>query len=163
MPGAISRPVLIAVSALVVVVVVVSAFVLFSMPSHQPTTVPSKPGSSGQASTATKLVYTDILSQGTFNESIAANVNEVFIVHLAANTGSTGYDWNVSTSGGIRYLNYTTTSVGTLPGAPSGRDYRFQALAPGTATITLVYGRFPPAFSVTQIVETVRVSVEITA
>ncbi len=151
----ISRPMFFAVLAVVVVVVIISAFVLFSKPSSPPTTT-------SQTSTSTKLVFTDILSPGSPNSSITARVNEEFIIHLTANTGSTGYDWNVSTSGGIRYLNYTTTSVGGAPGAQDGRDYLFQASAPGTATITLVYGRFPPAFSVPQIAVTLRVSVSIT-
>jgi predicted secreted protein len=151
------------VSTGIVVAIAIAALVLFSMPSPQTTTTSSTPSTSSQTSTTTKLVYTNIFSQGNLNVSIAAKAGEVFIVHLAANTGSTGYDWNVSTSAGVRYINYTTTSVGTLPGAPSERDYRFQALTPGEATITLVYGRFPPAFSVSQIAETISMSVEITA
>ena len=157
-----SKRVVIAVSAAVVLIIVTSAFVLFALPHHQSTTVPSNQGSSSQAPPSVKLIYTDIISEGTRNDSITARTNEVFIVHLDADTGSTGYDWNVTTSGSVRYLNYTTTNVGTLPGAPSGRDYFFQALTPGAATITLVYGRFPPAFSVTQIGETLQVSVAVT-
>jgi predicted secreted protein len=163
LPKGFSRWVAVVLSTVVVAVVIVSAFVLFSMPLPQTTTTSSTPSTSSQTSIATKFVFTDIQLQGNLSGSIAANVNEVFIIHLAANTGSTGYDWNVSTSGGVSYINYTTTSVGTLPGAPAERDYRFQALTPGEATITLVYGRFPPAFSVPQIAETIRLSVNITA
>lgn len=163
MPGGVSRPVVVATSAGIVIVVIVSAFVLFSMSPPSPQTTSSAPSTTGQASTATKFVYTDILSQGSLNESITASVNEVFVIHLAANTGSTGYDWNVSTSGGVHYIGYVTTSVGTLPGAPSERDYRFQALSQGEASITLVYGRFPPAFSVPEIAGTIRVSVNVTS
>jgi len=157
-----ARPRLVAISFVVVAAVVVSALVLTLRHAPQPATTSSKSSSYVQTSTATKYVYTDIPSQGNLNASIAARAEEIFIIHLAANTGSTGYDWNVSTSGGVRFINYTTTRAGTLPGAPSERDYRFQALAPGTATITLVYGRLPPAFSVLQIAETIRISVEIT-
>ncbi len=151
----VSRPLLLSALAIVLLVAIISAFVLSSMPSSSSTTT-------SQTSTSTKFVFTDIVTPGSPNASVAAKVNEKFIVHLSANTGSTGYDWNVSTSAGIRYLNYTTTSEGTMPGAPSERDYLFQATAPGTATITLVYGRFPPAFSVPQIAVTLRIDVSVT-
>jgi predicted secreted protein len=163
MQRGVANPRLVMALSIVVAVVVISAFTLTLRPSPQPTTVASTSSSYVQTSTTTKLVYTDILSQGNLNMSIAARVNEAFVVHLAANTGSTGYDWNVSTSGWVRFINYTTTKVGTLPGAPSERDYLFQAEAPGTATIILVYGRLPPAFSVPQIAKTIHISVEITA
>lgn len=150
-----------AASFIVIAAIVVSAFVLNSWFSPQSTPTPSS-SSYAQTSTATKFAYTDVLSQGNLSGSIVARENEVFIIHLAANTGSTGYDWNVTTSGGVRYLNYTTTQAGTLPGAPSQRDYFFKALTPGAATITLLYARLPPAFSIPQIAGTVHVSVEIT-
>jgi len=168
----VSRPVAVTISTVIVAAVIITAFVLFSMPPPGTTTTSSNsssssasstPSSSSQTTTTTKLVYTDITSGANLSVSISANVGEVFIVHLAANTASTGYDWNVSTSSGIHYIGYTTTSVGTLVGAPSERDYRFQALTPGEATITLTYGRFPPGFSVTQIAETIQMDVEITA
>ena len=172
----VSRPVAVTISTVIVAAVIITAFVLFSMPPPGTTTTSSSSSnnssssstsstssSSSQTTTTTKLVYTDITSGANLSVSISANEGEVFIVHLAANTASTGYDWNVSTSSGIHYIGYTTTSVGTLVGAPSERDYRFQAVTPGDATITLVYGRFPPAFSVTQIAETIQMDVEITA
>jgi predicted secreted protein len=162
MQRGITNPRLVIAFSVVVAVVVISAFVLTLRPSPQPTTVPLTSSSYVQSSTTTKLVYTDILSQGSLNASITAKVKEIFVIHLAANTGSTGYDWNVSTSGGVRFINYTTTRVGKLPGAPSERDYLFQAEAPGTAAIILVYGRLPPAFSVPQIAKMIHISVEIT-
>ena len=171
----VSRPVVVTVSTVIVAAVIITAFVLFSMPSpgtqttSSASTSPSTPTSSSaltsssQTSITTKLVYTDILSTGNLSVSVSAKEGEVFVVHLAANTGSTGYDWNVSASSGIHYLGYITTSVGTLPGAASERDYRFQAVTPGEATITLVYGRFPPAFSVAQVAGTIHMNVEVTA
>lgn len=148
-------------SFIVIAAIVASAFVLNSWFSPQPTPAPSS-SSYAQTYITTKFAYADILSQGNLSGSIVARENEVFVIHLAANTGSTGYDWNVTTSSGVHYLNYTTTQAGTLPGAPSQRDYFFKALTPGAATITLVYARLPPAFSVTQIAGTIHVSVEIT-
>lgn len=159
----VSRPVSVTISTVIVAAVIITAFVLFSMPPPGSTTTSSAPSNSSQTTTTTKLVYTDILSNANLSVSISANEGEVFIVHLAANTASTGYDWNVSVSSGIHYIGYTTTSAGTLPGALSERDYRFQALTPGEATITLAYGRFPPAFSVAQVAETIQMNVEITA
>lgn len=150
-----------AASFIVVAAIVVSAFVLSSWFSPQSAPAPSS-SSYAQTSATTKFAYADILSQGNLSGSIVTRENEVFIIHLAANTESTGYDWNVTASSGVRYLNYTTTQAGTLPGAPSQRDYFFKALTPGAATITLLYARLPPAFSVPQIAGTIHVSVEIT-
>lgn len=151
----VSGSLLLAALILVAVAAAISGLVLFTRPSGPSVT-------SSQTSTSTKLVFTDILTPGSPNASITVKANEVFVIHLTANTGSTGYDWNVSTSAGIRYLNYTTTSVGTVPGAPDGRDYVFQAVKPGPGTIDLVYGRFPPAFSEPVTAVTLRVSVAVT-
>jgi predicted secreted protein len=68
---------------------------------------------------------------------ISATVGETFIIQLNSNAGSTGYDWNVSTSTGIQYLNYTVVSTSMLIGGPQIRDYFFRAVQAGTQTITL--------------------------
>ncbi|MDG7006101.1 MAG: protease inhibitor I42 family protein [Nitrososphaerota archaeon] len=147
-------PRLLLLAMLAVAVVVVSGVLLLTAPAGSPPT-------SSRGSASTELVFTDITTPGSPNASISAKAGEVFIIHLAANSGSTGYDWNVSTVGGVSYLNYTTTSVGSMPGAPDGRDYLFQATTPGAATITLAYGRFQPTFSATEVAVTLRVSVSI--
>jgi predicted secreted protein len=156
-----SQSKLTAISVVIVVVVIATAAVLGLRPAAQPATNPSASRPFSQTSTTTEYVFTDILSKENLSEAITVRVNEVFVIHLAANTGSTGYDWNVSASSGVRFLSYTTTKAGTLPGAPSERDYLFQAAAPGEATITLVYGRLPPAFSVAQVAVTIRINVAV--
>ncbi len=70
--------------------------------------------------------------------SISAGVGETFIIQLSSNAGSTGYDWNVTTSSGIHFLNYATVSSATLPGGSDVRNYSFRADETGTQTITLV-------------------------
>ena len=71
------------------------------------------------------------------SSSIYATVGETFIVQLSSNAASTGYDWNVSTSQGIQYLNYTVVSTSTLIGGPQVRNYFFRAVQTGTQTIIL--------------------------
>jgi predicted secreted protein len=68
---------------------------------------------------------------------IYATVGETFIVQLGSNAASTGYDWNVSVSQGIQYLNYTVVSTSTLIGGSQVRNYFFRAVQKGTQTITL--------------------------
>jgi len=69
--------------------------------------------------------------------SVSARVGQTFIVQLASNAASTGYDWNVTTSPGIRYLNYTVVSTSPLIGGPQVRNYYFMAVQAGTQTLTL--------------------------
>ncbi len=69
--------------------------------------------------------------------SISAWVGQTFVVQLASNAASTGYDWNVSTSQGIQYLNYTVVSTSPLIGGPQIRDYLFRAVQSGPQTVTL--------------------------
>src|SRR5208337_3755037 len=69
--------------------------------------------------------------------TISAKVGETFIVQLSSNAGSTGYDWNVSTSKGVQYLNYTVVATSALMGGPQVRNYFFRAVQAGTQTITL--------------------------
>src|SRR5208337_3497409 len=69
--------------------------------------------------------------------SISTTVDGTFIVQLSSNAGSTGYDWNVSTSAGIQYLNYSVVSTSPLIGGPQVRDYLFRAIQAGSQTITL--------------------------
>jgi predicted secreted protein len=87
--------------------------------------------------------YTYPISNVT--NSISATVGETFIVQLSSNAGSTGYDWNVSTSSGIQYLNYTIVSTSPLIGGPQIRNYFFRAVQAGAQTMTLRDERpFPP-------------------
>jgi predicted secreted protein len=80
-----------------------------------------------------KYVY----PSSNLSSSISARVGDTFIVQLSSNAGSTGYDWYVSASTGIQYLNYTVVSTSTLIGGPQVRDYFFKAVQAGTQTITL--------------------------
>ena len=67
---------------------------------------------------------------------IAAKVGQTFIVQLQSNGGSTGYDWNITTSAGIEYLNATLTSSSSAPGAPVTYDYFFKATQTGSQSIS---------------------------
>jgi predicted secreted protein len=69
--------------------------------------------------------------------TITARLGEVFAIQLNSNAGSTGFDWKVSCTGGIQYLNYTVVSTSTLIGGPQVRDYFFRAVTAGSQTITL--------------------------
>jgi predicted secreted protein len=73
--------------------------------------------------------------------SVSATVGETFIIQLSSNADSTGYDWNVSTSAGIRYLNYTVVATSALVGGPQLRNYFFRPIQAGAQTITLEYER----------------------
>jgi len=72
------------------------------------------------------------------NSSISVAANETFIVQLSSNAYDSGYVWNVSTSTGIQYFNYTVvpSSLGCC-GFPSLYYYFFRAVQTGTQTITL--------------------------
>ena len=78
-----------------------------------------------------------VYPSSNLTSSISATVGETFIIQLSSNAGSTGYDWNVSTSAGIQYLNYTVVSTSTLIGGPQVRNYFFRAVQAGAQTITL--------------------------
>jgi predicted secreted protein len=69
--------------------------------------------------------------------SISANNSETFGVQLTSNAGSTGYDWNVSSSSGIQYLNYTVVSNSNLAGGSQVRDYWFKVTQASAQTVTL--------------------------
>jgi predicted secreted protein len=72
------------------------------------------------------------------NSSISVAANETFIVQLSSNTYDSGYVWNVNTSTGVQYFNYTVVppSLGCC-GRPSLYYYFFRAVQAGTQTITL--------------------------
>lgn len=114
-------------------------------------------GSSGSAGLTVKSGKTPIYVYPTSNmtASISAKVGETFIIQLSSNGASTGYDWNVSTSGGIQYINYTVVSTSTLLGGPQVRNYFFKAVQAGSQTITLKYERAfgTPPYPVAAIVE----------
>ncbi len=82
---------------------------------------------------AAEFVY----PSSNLTSSISVKAGETFAIQLSSNAGSTGYDWNVSTSAGIQYLNYTVVSTSTLMGGPQVRNYFFRAVQPGNQTITL--------------------------
>ncbi|MDG6904606.1 MAG: protease inhibitor I42 family protein [Nitrososphaerota archaeon] len=71
------------------------------------------------------------------SSAISARLGETFGVQLSSNAGSTGYDWNVSSSSGIQFINYTVVSTSTLVGGPEVRDYWFRASQAGNQSITL--------------------------
>ena len=91
--------------------------------------------------------------------SISATVDGTFIVQLSSNAGSTGFDWNVSTSAGIQYLNYTVVSTSPLIGGPQVRDYFFRAVQTGSETITL---RDERPFAPHAVVATIDLQVDVT-
>lgn len=102
------------------------------------------PGTGSSSQTAT--VETSILPDGekvfvypTANATSSTSVmqDEGFAIQVSSDAGSTGYDWNVSTSGGIEYVNYTVASTSTLAGGAQVRDYHFLALDAGAQTVTL--------------------------
>jgi predicted secreted protein len=80
--------------------------------------------------------------------SISTSVGKTFIIQLGSNAGSTGYDWIISTSAGIQYLNYTVVSPATIAGGSDVRDYFFRAVQTGTQTITLRDERPWPPYAV---------------
>jgi predicted secreted protein len=77
------------------------------------------------------------LSPGNTTTSINASIGDSLVFRLNSSAGSTGYDWNVSTSAGIRYINYTVVSTSTNPGGPQVRDYNFRVVQSGNQSITL--------------------------
>ena len=78
-----------------------------------------------------------VYPSSNLTSSISGTVGETFIIQLSSNAGSTGYDWKVSTSTGIQYLNYTVVSTSTLAGGPQVRNYFFRAVQAGSETIAL--------------------------
>lgn len=69
--------------------------------------------------------------------TIPARVGEVFLVQLISNAGSTGFDWRVTCSDGIHYINYTSVSTTTVMIGSDLRHYYFRAVTEGNQTITL--------------------------
>ena len=78
-----------------------------------------------------------VFSSSDQSASNSAEVGEVFAIQLSSNAASTAYDWNATTSAGIRYLNYTVVSTSTLVGGPQIRNYFFEAVSSGAQTIVL--------------------------
>lgn len=109
----------------------------------------------------TKFSYTNTTKQENVTTSVSAAAGETFVIRLASNP-STGYDWKVSTTPGLAYLNYTSAGGSSAIGSPVLRDYAFKSLEAGTSTITLVYERAPPSFSVEQIAITLVITVTVT-
>jgi len=79
------------------------------------------------------------MSTGDINSSISAVTGESFVIQLQDNPASTGYDWNISTTAGVSYLNSTAVSAGSAPGSSPARNYLFQATQVGNSSITLLY------------------------
>jgi len=92
-------------------------------------------------------------------EAITARAGKVFAIQLDSNAGSTGYDWSVSCSGGVQYLNYTVVSTSTLIGGPQVRNYFFRATSSGGQTITLQDKR---SFAPYEVAATISIQVEVT-
>jgi len=101
---------------------------------------------------------TYVYPSSSFPSSISARPGETFIIQLGSNAGSTGFDWKVSTSSGLHYLNYSTVSYATLPGGSDVRNYFFKADQTGTQTITFVNQR-PWALYETAATITIQVNV----
>jgi predicted secreted protein len=78
-----------------------------------------------------------VFPTANMTSTISVKVGETFAIQLSSNADSTAYDWNVSPSGGVRYLNYTVVSTSNLIGGPQVRNYFFLALAAGSQTIVL--------------------------
>jgi len=107
---------------------------------------------SPQGGVSSQSVVTPANSYSVINSptSIVAQLGKTFIIQLSSDAGSTGYDWNVTTSSGIRYINYTVIANSTAPGESQERDYFFRALQRGNQTITLVDRRLFAPYNVSQ-------------
>lgn len=128
--------------AAVLAAVIVVAFGLPSVLFNPP-----RPGTTTSSNGVAEYVY----PTSNLTSSISAKVGDTFIIQLSSNAGSTGYDWKVTTSTGIQYLNYTVVSTSTLIGGPQVRNYFFGAVKAGSQTITLQDERpfGPPAIAAT--------------
>jgi len=82
-----------------------------------------------------------VLSTASVNSTISVVTGESFVLQLTDNPSSTGFDWNITTSSGVNYLNYTVASTGASPGGSPARNYLFQAAQVGNFSITLLYQR----------------------
>lgn len=141
---------------IVAIMIVVALFFALGSTTNQPTTIQSTTialqSTTSSVTTASTTPTTTTLPQAnavvayvypyaypnsTVNSTINTTAGSTFIAQLSSNAGSTGYDWKVSTSTGITYLNYTVVSTSNLPGGPQVRDYYFRALQAGSQTITL--------------------------
>jgi predicted secreted protein len=91
----------------------------------------------GETTTLTNGLTEYIYPTANLTSLISARVNETFIVQLSSNAGSTGYDWKITTSAGMLYLNYSVVSTSANAGGPQVRDYYFRALLGGNQTIDL--------------------------
>jgi predicted secreted protein len=127
---------------LVVVAIAAASFLFYSLlqgsqgptPSSYSFTPPPRGNSTGFTPALISLSTTDL------NTSITMLTGEAVNFQLNS-TASTGYDWNVSTSSGIIYRNYTVVSTSPLAGGPQTRAYLFQALQVGNQSIQLLYQR----------------------
>jgi len=93
--------------------------------------------SGGTTTTAHGGAAEYIYPTASADSAISARAGETFAIQLSSNAGSTGYDWTVSCSAGVQYLNYTVVSTSNLIGGPQVRNYFFLALKTGGQTILL--------------------------
>jgi predicted secreted protein len=115
-------------AALIVVVVVGVAGALW---------ITYAPSGNAQATTLADGTIKYAFSTANQNPSITGKVGEIFIVQLSSNAASTAYDWAVSTSSGVQYLNYTVVSTSALIGGPQVRNYFFHITGSGSQTVIL--------------------------
>ena len=92
-----------------------------------------------------EVSYDDLLTQKTITRQADLRVGDTLTISLGANP-STGYQWSaqaqisddaVLTQSGHRSIAPTESR----PGASGSDEWTFQAMAPGTATITTTYGQ----------------------
>ena len=109
-----------------------------------------------------KFTYSNTMTHENITTSMAVGAGEAFVIRLDSNP-STGYDWHVATSGPVSYADWTLVGggSGSVVGAPVTRDYHFTASGKGVGSITLVYERAPPAFTTTDVITTIVITVNV--
>lgn len=98
-----------------------------------------------QQTVTIEVSYDDLLSQKTITRQADLRVGDALTISLGANP-STGYQWEteaqISDRAVLSPAGHRTVAPGSSrPGAPGADEWTFEAMAPGTATVTTSYGQ----------------------
>ena len=96
-------------------------------------------------STTVEVSYDDLLNQKNVSRQVSLVAGDTLRVALASNA-STGYQWTaeaqVSDRGVLTQTNHQTVApTDAKPGAAGTEVWTFDAIKPGSATLTTTYGQ----------------------
>lgn len=136
-PPSARKSYLVAMIVAVIIVVSIVGYLVVNVKPNQTSNLTSLPETTTLSNGMVLYVYPSLNASTNIESSITSSTGETFGIQLSSNGGSTGYDWVISTSSGIRSLGNSAVSVSNLPGGQVVRNYYFESLQPGAQSITL--------------------------